>query len=247
MTSPSQTSQEPVRGLTRADAAGFLRRVTHDLRQPIAAARTILSVLTDGSAGPLSPPQADLVGRAERRLDFLQALVDDLIDLAMANHRPETDAAQSCPSLGRLAADVCGRFEAAARAHGVALECDAPADPLAVPADAADIALALDNLVSNAVKYSPGGTVRVSVDTDRDVARLVVVDTGIGIPDQARPHVFDEFFRADSAKAIDPQGTGLGLAIVKAVVDRCGFTIDVESAEGRGTTVTLRMPLAAVS
>jgi two-component system, OmpR family, phosphate regulon sensor histidine kinase PhoR len=245
MTSPSQTGREPVRDLARADAARFLRRVTHDLRQPIAAARTILSVLADGSAGPLSPPQADLVGRAERRLDFLQALVDDLIDLAMAQHRPGTDAAHSCPSLGQLAADVCGRFEAAARAHGVALECDAPANPLAVAADAADIALALDHLVSNAVNYSPGGTVRVSVGADRDTARLVVSDTGIGIPDEARLHLFDEFYRADGARALDPLGTGLGLAIVKAVVDRCGFTIDVESAEGRGTTVSVRIPLTA--
>jgi signal transduction histidine kinase len=71
-----------------------------------------------------------------------------------------------------------------------------------------------------------------------------VADTSIGIPDEARPHLFEEFFRAANAKAIDPQGTGLGLAIVKAVVDRCGFTIDVESGAGRGTTVTVRLPLA---
>jgi signal transduction histidine kinase len=247
MSSSNETCQAPTRDLAREDAARFLRKVTHDLRQPIAAARTILSVLAGGAAGSLAPPQADLVGRAERRLEFLQALVDDLIDLAMASSRPETNAGHPCPSLGSLVSEVCRRFEPAALATGVVLECDARTDPLAVPADAADIALALDNLVSNAVKYSPGGKVRVSVDTDRDVARLVVFDTGIGIPDQARPHVFEEFFRAASAKAIDPMGTGLGLAIVKAVVDRCGFAIDVESAEGRGTTVTVRMPLATVS
>ena len=243
MATSRETSQEPGRDPTRGEMARFLRRVTHDLRQPIAAARTILSVLADGSAGPLGPSQADLVGRAERRLEFLQALVDDLIDLAMANDRPTTGAARRCPSLGSLVEEVCSRFEAAAQANGVVLECDAREDSLAVPADAADIALALDNLVSNAVKYSPGGLVRVSVDTIHDAARLIVFDTGIGVPDEARPHMFEEFFRAANAKAIDPQGTGLGLAIVKAVVDRCGFTIDVESAEGLGTTVTVRMPL----
>jgi signal transduction histidine kinase len=246
MSSSSQTIQETGRDITRGDAARFLRRVTHDLRQPIAAARTILSVLSEGCAGPLDPPQADLVGRAERRLEFLQALVDDLIDLATANHRPEHDAGHPCASLGSLIRDVCSRFEPAARTNGVALECDACAGPLAVRADAGDVTLALDNLVSNAVKYSPGGHVRVSLDTDHDVARLSVFDTGIGIPDEARPHLFEEFFRAANAKAIDPMGTGLGLAIVKAVADRCGFTVDVESAEGRGTTVTVRIPLATV-
>lgn len=243
MATSRETTREPAHDLTRGDVARFLRRVTHDLRQPIAAARTILSVLADGSAGPLAPTQADLVGRAERRLEFLQALVDDLIDLALANDRPATGAGHPCPSLGSLVKEVCSRFEAAAQAGSVVLECDVPADSPAVPADAADIALALDHLVSNAVKYSPGGHVRVSVDTVHGAARLVVVDAGIGIPDEARPHVFEEFFRAANAKAIDPQGTGLGLTIVKAIVDRCGFTIDVESTERLGTTVTLRIPL----
>lgn len=244
MASSSPTSPEPGRDRTRGDVARFLRMVTHDLRQPIATTRTILSVLADGYAGPLGPSQADLVGRVERRLEFLQALVDDLIDLAMASLRPEADAGHACPSLGSLVRDVCSRFEPAARAKGVVLRCDECVDSLVVPADADDIALALDNLVSNAVKYAPGGQVRVSVDRVNNVARLIVADTGIGIPDEARPHLFEEFFRAPNAKAIDPQGTGLGLAIVKAVVDRCGFTIDVESGEGRGTTVTVRLPLA---
>jgi signal transduction histidine kinase len=245
MASSSPTSQEPGRDLMRGEVARFLRMVTHDLRQPIAAARTILSVLADGCAGPLGPPQADLVGRAERRLDFLQALVDDLIDLAVASLPLETDGGHSCPSLGGLVRDVCSRFESAARANRVVLHCDARADSLVVSADADLIALALDNLLSNAVKYAPGGDVRVSVDRVDDVARLIVADTGVGIPDEARPHVFEEFFRAANAKAMDPLGTGLGLAIVKAVVDRCGFAIDVESAAGRGTTVTVRLPLAA--
>lgn len=242
--STSPTSPEPGRDRTRGEVARFLRMVTHDLRQPIAATRTILSVLAEGYAGPLGPSQADLVGRVERRLEFLQALVDDLIDLAAASLRPEADTGHPCPSLGGLVRDVCSRFEPAARATGVVLHCDVCAGALAVRADTDDIVLALDNLVSNAVKYAPGGQVRVSVDTAHDVARIVVFDTGIGMPDEARPHLLEEFFRAPNAKAIDPQGTGLGLAIVKAVVDRCGFTIDVESAEGRGTTVTVRLPLA---
>jgi signal transduction histidine kinase len=245
MASSSPTSQEPGRDRTRGEVARFLRTVTHDLRQPIATTRTMLSVLADGYAGPLGLSQAELVGRVERRLEFLQALVDDLIDLAAADLGPEAGAGHSCPSLGSLAREVCSRFEPAARATAVRLECEACPQALVVAADACDVALALDHLVSNAVKYAPGGHVRVAVEAGDDAVLLVVSDTGVGIPDEARPHLFEEFFRAENAKAIDPQGTGLGLAIVKAVADRCGFAIDVESREGQGTTVTVRLPLAA--
>ena len=66
----------------------------------------------------------------------------------------------------------------------------------------------------------------------------------LGIPDEARANLFEEFFRAPNAKALDPLGTGLGLAIVKAIADRCGLKVDIDSAEGRGTTVTVQLPLA---
>ncbi len=245
MASPRPTSRDPDAGRGRGDVARFLRIVTHDLRQPIAATRTIASVLSDGHAGPLLPSQADLVARLQRRLEFMQALVDDLIDLAMAIDGAGADARPPVTVLGPALDEACGRADSAARAAGVTVQCDKGQDPLAVEAGAADVALLLDNLVANAVKYAPGGQVRVSADRIGDAARLSVADNGIGIPDEARPHLFEEFFRAPNAKAIDPQGTGLGLAIVKAIADRCGFTIEIEGAEGRGTTVTVQLPLAA--
>ncbi len=245
MVSPRPLNQEPDADRARGDLARFLRIVTHDLRQPIAATRTIVSVLADGHAGPLLPSQADLVARLGRRLEFMQALVDDLIDLATASIGPGTDTARPCTTLGRAIGEACGRVDAAAHAAGVVVQCDLGKDSLAVRTDTADIALMLDNLIGNAVKYAPGGQVRVSADRVGEVARLIVADTGIGIPEEARPHLGEQFFRAPNAKAIDPQGTGLGLATVKAIADRCGFTFDIESGEGRGTTVTVLLPLAA--
>jgi signal transduction histidine kinase len=243
MASPRPTGHDPDADRGRGDVARFLRVVTHDLRQPLAATRTIVSVLAEGHAGPLLPSQADLVARLGRRLEFMQALVDDLIDLATAIAGPTDDAADLVTLLGPAIEAACGLAEASARAAGVAVRCDGFEGSLAVEADATDVAILLDNLVSNAVKYSPGGSVRVSAGRVSDAARVVVADTGIGIPDEARLHLFEEFYRAPNAVAIDPLGTGLGLAVVKAISDRCGFTIDVESAEGRGTTVTVLLPL----
>lgn len=245
MASPRPTSGDTGARRDRGDVARFLRIVTHDLRQPIAATRTIASVLADGHAGPLLPTQADLVARLGRRLEFMQALVDDLIDLATAVAGPGADAPRPATPLGPAIGEACSRVEATAREAGVAVQCGVIEDSLAVEADAADVALVLDHLVGNAVKYTPGGRVRVTAERVGGAARVVLADTGIGIPDEARPHLFEEFFRAPNAKALDPLGTGLGLAIVQAVADRCGFTIDVESAEDRGTTVTVLLPLAA--
>jgi signal transduction histidine kinase len=244
MATPRPTGEVPDADCGRGDVARFLRIVTHDLRQPIAATRTIVSVLADGHAGPLLPSQADLVARLGRRLEFMQALVDDLIDLATANVGWGADVARPVTPLGPAIGDACVRAGAVARAAGVVVQCEVGEDALAVETGAADVALMLDNLVANAVKYSPGGQVRVSADRVGDLARVVLADTGIGIPDEARAHLFEEFFRAPNAKAIDPLGTGLGLAIVKAIADRCRLTIDVESAEGLGTTVTVLLPLA---
>ncbi|HEY3381318.1 MAG TPA: HAMP domain-containing sensor histidine kinase [Vicinamibacterales bacterium] len=243
------TSTPAIRSRDRDGAVGemarFIRIVAHDLRAPVTVTRTMLSVLAQGYAGPLGPPQADLVGRVERRLEFLQTLIDDLLDLASAQVRLEDDVERRCrgSALDDRVSSACARIEAAARETRTALHCGTCPEPVVVAAEPDELDLVLDNLLSNAVKYAPGGEVRVSVARSDDVGRLVVADDGIGIPEGAHPRLFEGFFRAANAKAIEPQGTGLGLAIVKAVVDRRGGTIDVESTEGEGTTVTLRLPL----
>jgi two-component system phosphate regulon sensor histidine kinase PhoR len=101
------------------------------------------------------------------------------------------------------------------------------------------------NLVSNAVKYTPsGGTVTVSVRRVEEQAQVEVADTGIGIPEEALPYLFQEFYRAPNAKALDDVGTGLGLAIVKDLVEQYGGRTEVESMVGQGTTFTVTFPLA---
>jgi signal transduction histidine kinase len=101
----------------------------------------------------------------------------------------------------------------------------------------------LNNLVSNAVKYTPrGGQVSVTLSGRDASAQIQVVDTGIGIPEEALPHLFEEFYRAPNAKAQEKEGTGLGLAIAKDLVTRFGGHIAVQSKPGQGTTFTVTFP-----
>ena len=113
-----------------------------------------------------------------------------------------------------------------------------------VLADPADVERLVTNLVENAVKYTTAGSVRATLAREGDAIRMVVADTGIGIPEESLPKLFQEFHRARNAKALDEAGTGLGLTIVKDLVDRYEGRITVDSREGAGTTVTVWLPLA---
>jgi len=220
----------------------FVRVTTHELRAPAQGTESLLSALAKGYAGPLTDPQQELVTRARRRLALLQNLVDDLLDLASgkANLR---EGEQRPVEIGALTAEVCARFESGAREKGLHLSVRVPPRPLQVWSDPADIDRIVTNLVSNAVKYTARGSVTVELTAAAGSARLVVADTGMGIPSEAIEHIFDEFYRAGNAREASEAGTGLGLAIVKDLVNRYDGTISVESAVGEGTTFTLTLPL----
>jgi signal transduction histidine kinase len=227
------------------DKSDFIRTVTHELRSPVQVVQNLLALLEQGYVGPLATQQADLVARARRRIEFLRTLVDDLLDLAAGKADLQPHGERRAVALSALARDVCGRFRAVAMSKGLQMRVDASDDALAVRADADELDRMLNNLVANAVKYTPKGGISISVDREGDYVRLVVADTGIGIPQVALPHLFEEFFRAENAKAVELRGTGLGLAIVKGLVERYHGTIEVDSSEGKGTTFTVRLPLAA--
>jgi len=146
--------------------------------------------------------------------------------------------------LREVAEDVSTLYEAVVEERGIELACRGAA---VVEASPTLLRRALINLVSNAVKFTaPGGSIEISIEPGADAASIAVSDDGCGIPDEHVPHVFDRFYRVDSARSRDPDGTGLGLAIVKSIVDLHGGRIEVESRVQRGTRVTLRLPTLAV-
>jgi signal transduction histidine kinase len=222
----------------------FVLMVTHELRSPVQVSISLLSVLEKGYLGELTDEQADMVLRARRRIEFLQTLVDDLLDLAAGRADVLATTERGIVSLNEVVKEVQTRFEARALEKGLAFQVSCAEEPLNVWGDKSELDRIFNNLVSNAVKYSEQGEVELSLERVNGSAHIVVSDTGIGIPAEALPNLFQEFFRAENAKELEASGTGLGLSIVKDLVERYGGEIDVQSQQGQGTTFTVRLPLA---
>lgn len=232
-----------------ASKSQFVRIVTHELRSPVQVVTSLLNLLERGYVGDLNEKQADLVLRTRRRIQYLQALIDDLLDLAAGKADVLASKDRGLVSLAQVLQEVEGRFQASARDKGLSLHLECPDEPLQVWGERHELDRMLNNLVGNSVKYTPQGRVslrleRVPAGNGAGAARITVADTGIGIPEEDLPSLFQEFFRARNAKALKETGTGLGLSIVHDLVRRYGGEIDVSSVEGEGTTFTLTLPLA---
>jgi signal transduction histidine kinase len=236
------TTFNSVPTVTSAVAWPVMRVMTHELRSPVKVTCSLLNVLSQGYVGELNDKQADLVDRARRRVLLLETLIDDLLDLAAGKAVVPLGAERVPVSLGELLRKVCARYAALAGEKGLALQCDCHADGLILSGDEEELDRIFDNMVSNAVKYTQLGGVQVRAERVDGWARITIADTGIGIPEEALPRLFQEFFRARNAKALRETGTGLGLAIVKALVKRYDGRIEVKSVEGAGTTFTVLLP-----
>jgi signal transduction histidine kinase len=223
----------------------FVLLVTHELRSPVGVVRSLLRTLAGGYAGELSELQTDMIGRALRRTEFLQTLIDDLLNLAEGKTGLRQQRETEPVDLREVLDSVLARYRVPAEEKQIEMLVDiADPDPVCVAAHAEELDRALTNLVSNAVKYTPeGGRVEIGLKTISGRAHLTVSDSGIGIPEEALPHLFEEFYRAPNAKAKVKQGTGLGLVITKDIINRYDGTIRVKSTEGKGTTFTVVLPL----
>src|SRR5690606_8102904 len=132
----------------------------------------------------------------------------------------------------------------------VTLQLIPPDHPLQVIGDKSALQQVFINLINNAVKFSPqGGTVKVNISANAEKVRVAIVDSGVGIPEQAIPHLFERFYRAKNVTIAEIPGSGIGLYIVKSILDELGGTIHVESALNQGTTflVSLKRGCAAIS
>jgi signal transduction histidine kinase len=227
----------------------FVLTVTHELRSPVGVIRSLLRTMTGGYTGPLSDSQTDIINRVLRRADFLQTLIDDLLDLAAGKNQMKLKEEREAVCLDDALGQVVERYETEAREKQIALELRTRTSELSMIIATPDgIDRVFDNLLSNAVKYTPeGGTVSVHLGTERDMARVEVADTGIGIPEESLNHLYEEFYRAPNAKAKVKEGTGLGLAICKELVTRYGGNITFHSKAGQGTTFVVTLPLATES
>lgn len=140
---------------------------------------------------------------------------------------------------------ACSAHRRAATARGLALTQDLDAiagEDVAVAMDQTDLAVVLDNLLANAIAYTEEGDVGVAVSADDTEVRITVRDTGIGIPETDLERVFERFYRVDRGRSRERGGTGLGLSLVRNAVERAHGTVAIESRQGDGTSVTVRLP-----
>jgi K+-sensing histidine kinase KdpD len=230
--------------LEMADRAksDFVQMVTHELRSPLSAVQSMLRVLEQGYVGPITSKQQDLVQRSKRRISFLLALVNDLLELA-AGKMEQLKGEKKEVALNETIAKVAELVQTGAEEKGLKFKVEIAEDPLVLVGIEDGLERVFMNLVSNAIKYTPaGGSVAVRAWGENDQIKVKVSDTGIGIPEEALPRIFDEFYRAKNAKAMEREGTGLGLAIAKDVVEQHGGQISVESAVGEGSTFYVTLP-----
>jgi signal transduction histidine kinase len=220
----------------------FVASVSHELRTPLTSIRGYLELLREGEAGELTEEQHQFVSIVERNSDRLLRLVGDLLFVAQVEAdkitlEPEPTDVED---LVRQAVDAA---RPAASEKGI--ELDVELDGLGVLlADRARLAQVLDNLISNALKFTPsGGHVAVRTSRQTDVVVIEVSDDGMGISAEDQSQLFQRFFRTASATEQAIQGTGLGLSIVKAIVEAHDGVITVKSVAGEGTVFRVELPL----
>ena len=223
----------------------YMLRVAHNLRAPLAGMLSILDVVRGEYLGVLNDEQQEYLRRLERRSRTMLMLVNELMTLAKSREEEKTGEIKSCePEL--LARRIRRTFQERAVEKNIAFSVAADADLPFIQGNLEMVEQILENLVSNAIKYTMAdGTVSVKFSQAAGMIRIEISDTGIGIPKSDRSGLFTEFFRAENARAVEQTGTGLGLAIVKEFVDKLGGRILVESEEGMGTIFVVDLPTAA--
>jgi signal transduction histidine kinase len=211
------------------------------LRTPFTALRGELESVVE--LARFSPEIRDRVGSALEEVERLAKIVEALFAIGRLD-AGEAQAEWARFDLAKLAATTADQMSLLAEDKNISVSCDVQQN-VCVEGDASRIKQIVVNLLDNAIKYTPpGGSVKLNVRTVGQKAVLEVVDTGIGIPASAIPHVFERFFRADKARSREVGGAGLGLAIVKSICTAHGGTITVDSVEGCGSRFKMELPLA---
>jgi len=221
----------------------FVATASHELRTPLTSLSGYLEMSLDPAEGPLSPTREGHLRIVQRNANRLTVLVDQLLFLARADSQPLELDLRSV-DLGGILQEAAETARPAASAKNIALivEADPPQRALA---DRLQLLRIVDNLVTNAVKFTPhGGTVRLAARSEGRTAILEVTDTGHGIPAAEQPDLFSRFSRGTNAIEEAIPGSGLGLAISKVIAEAHGTNIQLESTPGTGSTfhLALRSP-----
>jgi signal transduction histidine kinase len=212
----------------------YVLRVTHDIKGHLAAIQSCLGVVAKNLIGPLNEKQQDFINRADKRTRGLASFVKALLNLTQI--RLNNNLEMELFSLKDTMNTALDTVEAKVREKSITLKSNIDLIEDEVFGNQLSIEEAITNLLFNAIKYTAeNGEVEIKAENEKGSILVEIVDSGIGIPEEDLPRVFDEFYRASNAKKVEKDGTGLGLSIVKQIIERHNGKIWVESRENVGT------------
>lgn len=221
----------------------FISNVSHELKTPLTSIQAYTETLLEGA---VDEPETNRVflSRIAEQAERLNALIQDMLRLARIESGRDVFEVQ--PVEVRSVVEACiESHQPVAQSKGVGLFEEPPPESVQVLADEEGLRTILDNLVDNAINYTPtGGRVTIRWQGDDSTVSLEVEDTGIGIPPEHQGRIFERFYRADRARSRQVGGTGLGLSIVKHLVTVFGGGVDVFSRPGKGSRFTVQLPRA---
>ncbi len=218
--------------------AGFVSNVAHEFRTPLTIVKGALDNVADGLHGPLRSEQMEPLQMCQREINRLKRLVSDLLDLARIESGKMPMTRQSVV-LQPLLESVARLASGPAKQRGLSLLVDAPQTPAIVTGDPDRLEQLFLNLVSNAIKFTPAGEIRMRLAENREGYRIEVIDTGRGISTQDLERIFDKFERVGNQ---EEEGAGLGLPIAKDIVELHRGRIWAESELGRGSRFIVQLP-----
>jgi two-component system phosphate regulon sensor histidine kinase PhoR len=222
----------------------FVANVSHELKTPLTAIKGYLETLLEGG---IDDPQVNrrFLEKMGQNVSRLNALVADVLNLArIESGKGVLKSVQV--DWTAAAREAIKRYETAAASKKIDVQADFPDEPIEVLGDPEGITQIVENLLDNAIKYTPeSGRVRLRLRKGNGMVSLEIEDTGIGIPQKHLGRIFERFYRVDKARSRELGGTGLGLSIVKHLAAQMNGTVAVESEEGKGSCFSVTLPLAA--
>lgn len=224
--------------------SGFVANVTHELRTPLVAIEKSINMIIKGEAGQVSETQQQFLSIAERNLKRLSLLINDLLDFSKLE-AGRTQMKREPTSIGAVIQNAVEEIRSWAGTKSINLEKEIEENLPQVDIDTGRIIQVLDNLIGNAIKFTPKGgrvTVIAYLNAQHQI-EVSVVDTGIGIHQEDLPRVFDKFYQAGERVSSDIGGTGLGLSIAKEIVELHGGRIWAESEKGSGAKFSFTLPV----
>jgi signal transduction histidine kinase len=222
----------------------FLAVMSHELRTPLNAIIGYADLLDAGVAGDLNPAQREQLGRIRIGSKHLLRLIEEVLLFSRLEAGRE-EVLRERVDLAVLAREACALVEPLAKEKGLAFRVDLAPEPVWVETDTGKVHQIVLNLLSNAVKFTDTGEVALTLDVDGGGAVLAVRDTGIGIAPENLERIWDAFSQVQQPPTRRVGGTGLGLSVTRNLARLLGGDVTVESEMGRGSTFTLRLPLAA--